>query len=205
MEQERNETAPLNTLGLPTIDREQHQPQALWEDDETLETCPIQVPVEQWQRYLQMRQETLEMLQEVDYPDDPQKQAEELALWERQNRPEPITLSERIQGRIDLIHQQLLAFQQENGEYNEETGELMLYQEAQKQFQEYEMHLNWLRARQSSLWEPESEELQTLDRQLWIAENLWQDRLSPEPEIEDRIWEDSWRLESALISKHPHP
>lgn len=188
---------------IMTIDREQRQPPELWEDDQAQATCPVNVPVEEWQTYLNLGNETWEAL-EADYPEDDQvnRQAE-MDRWMQLYRPEPMTLSERLQMRLEQVREQMQIFVAENEiELDENEDAMTLPKESLPVYREFENHQHWLMRRLEALWEPEDPELQEMDRALWVAENLWQDRASPEPEIEDRLWTEAWELEAALMARH---
>ncbi|MGE4374319.1 MAG: hypothetical protein AB7D01_01210 [Methanoculleus sp.] len=184
------------------IDPELGQMPDLWEDDQAQETCPVRVPLDQWQSFLRRQRETWEMLEE-DYPEDEAIRRRELHKWIAANQPEPMTLSERLENRLSQVREQMRIFETENAEFDEKTGAPTLYREALETFREYEIHVEWLRRRLRQLWEPQTPELQALDRELWVAENLWEDRLGAEPEIEDRLWDEGWLLEKMLIDRHP--
>lgn len=194
------QTSPMT--GMPEIDREQGRMADLWEDSQAQQTCPVRVPLEQWQTFLRLQRETWEMLEE-EYPEDEEARNQELRWWMRDRQPEPITLSERLQIRIDQVREQMRVFEMENSEFDESSDTLKLYHEALHQYREFERHQVWLHRRLEQSWEPETATLQGLDRELWVAENLWSDRASPEPEIEDRLWEEAWRLETRLMDLHP--
>jgi len=184
------------------IDPERERMPDLWEDDQVQETCPTRVPLDQWQSFLRRQREIWEALED-DYPDDPPARRREFHRWIRATQPEPMTLSERLQNRMDQVREQMQIFEAQNAEYDEKTGAMQLYQEALETYRQYEAHIQWLRHRLQRLWEPETPELQALDRELWVAENLWADRASPESEIEERLWEEAWRLETMLMERHP--
>lgn len=176
----------------------------LWEDEQVLLTCPVNVPVERWQTFLNESLEYREELME-EYPEDDQEKERQALLldWVRENLPSPISLKERIQSRLYQIQDQKDLFVSENEFWDEETEDFVLPKECLPMYREFEVHQNWLRRRLETLWEPETPELKALDRELWVAENLWEDRESPEREIEDRLWDRAWELESLMIARHP--
>ncbi len=188
-------------LGIEILDRDSNRPLPLWEDDQVQKSCPVNVPVEAWQTFLRRARETWEALED-DYSETEERQAE-MSRWLEQNQPEPITLSERIQTREQQIYDQMRLYMDENADYSEKTGERTLPREALPEFRTYETHLTWLQRRREELWKPSEPELQELDRSLWVAENLWQDRASPEPEIEDRLWDEVMVLETVMMARHP--
>lgn len=205
MEETTQDTSKGNLLEV-VIDRERNIPAELWEDDQVMETCPVRVSPEVWQSFLAERTEVWEALGH-DYPEDDQMETRraEMDAWIQEWQPEPITLSERIQARLEQIREQKLIFLQDNEIYDEQNGAMTIPKEAQPMLQSYEEHQTWLARRRESLWEPQDPELQELDRKLWVAETLWQERWSPQAEIEDRMWDEAWALESALMARQPNP
>lgn len=206
MEETTQDTSKGNLLEV-VIDRERDLPTELWEDDQVMETCPVRVSPEVWQSFLAERTEVWEALGH-DYPEDDQMDTRraEMDAWIQEWQPEPITLSERIQARLEQIREQKLIFLQDNEIYDEQnSGAMTVPKEAQPMLQSYEEHQTWLTRRRESLWEPQDPELQELDRKLWVAETLWQERWSPQAEIEDRMWDEAWALESALMARQPNP
>lgn len=203
METQEQAATEKTLLEIVTIDRERNQAEPLWEDDQSQETCPVNIPVEEWQSFLNLSLETWESLEE-DYPEDKQEERRaEMMRWLALYRPDPITLSERLQMRLEQVREQMELFVSENEIDNEQNEGMTLPKESLPMYREFEVHQKWLAKRLETLWQPETPELQEMDRALWVAENLWQDRASPEPEIEDRLWEEAWRLEAMLIARHP--
>jgi hypothetical protein len=194
------EKQPL--LEFVTIDRETNRPEPLWEDDQAQETCPVNIPVEEWQSFLNLSLRTWESLEE-DYPEDKQEERRaEMMSWLTDHRPDPITMSERLQMRLQQVREQMDRFVSENEMESDEDQGIILPKEALPMYRQFDTHQQWLAKRLETLWQPETPELKEMDRALWVAENLWQDRASPEPEIEDRLWEEAWRLETALIARY---
>lgn len=118
----QEQAAPEKTLlEIVTIDRERNQAEPLWEDDQAQETCPVNIPVEEWQRFLNLSLETWESLEE-DYPEDKQEERRaEMMRWLDLYRPDPITLSERLQMRLEQVREQMELFVGENEIDNEQN------------------------------------------------------------------------------------
>ena len=190
------------SVAMEGIDPERGRMPYLWEDDPALETCPVRVPLDQWQSFLRRQRETWEALED-DYPEDPTARRQALHRWIQANQPEPIALSERIRDRLAQVREQMRIFAMDNVEYDEWTGVPFLSSDAAETYRRFGQHLQWLRHRLQYQWEPETAYLQALDRALWVAENLWADRASPDSVTEERLWDEAWRLEALLISRLP--